>query len=193
MRKLRAGDGIVYGIADPDTMKTVYIGETIGTMTSRLFQHLASATSLGSKSYDTPFMQWVRSLVLTGRIPIVYQLETVKSIGDGAVDKKSRLEAEAFWMRQLENRGSVLLNSIRSDVNRRVHSKRTVNERREIAMKGVASQTKEQRSEKARKRWASTTGDQRSESARLREQRKGPEVRRPAAIKAWKTKRGNAQ
>lgn len=192
MRKIRAGDGIVYGIADPDTLQTVYVGETLGTMTSRLFQHISAATNPRAKGYEGKFMRWVREIVLSHRIPVVYALEFVKSCGNGAKDKRLRVEAEKFWIGRKSQFGAVLLNANRSEVNRLLHSSRSQEERREIVLKGVRSQTSEQRSRKAAKRWVGTTAEQRSDFASHREIEKGPEKRRAAALKAWETKRAKA-
>lgn len=153
MRKIRAGDGIVYGIADPDTLQTVYIGETLGTMTSRLFQHLATSTRIGDRLFDTEFNRWLRSIVISGKIPLVYLIETVKSTGDGSLDKRKRLEAETFWIKRMSS-VNPLLNAVKSTTSAKVHSLRTAEERSEIIRKAWAGRSPEHRSEIAHKIWA---------------------------------------
>ena len=152
-RSLRAGDGIVYGIADPDTMQTVYVGETLGTMTSRLFQHLATSTRIGDRLFKTEFNRWLRSIILSGKVPLIYLLETVKSTGDGALDKRKRLEAETFWIKRMSASGP-LLNALKSTTSTKVHSLKTAEERSEIARKAWIGRSPSRRSEIARKVWA---------------------------------------
>jgi len=64
------------------------------------------------------------------------------------------------------------------------HSRKTSEERREIALRSAAAQTPEQRSAAVRKGKASMTPEQRSEAARLGRASMTPEVRRDISLRA---------
>lgn len=161
----QAGTGFIYGIADPVTMQTVYIGETVKSISSRLFHHLSKSLDPFWKWFDNPFPKWLREHVINDRFPIVYLLETLESSGDAQVDKRSRLSAEKFWIEQMTHRGVVLFNADRSEVSRKMWAQKSTEERSEIARKVAARKTSEMRMQQASHASRSVSKSKRVESA----------------------------
>ena len=74
-----AHDRVVYGFADPDTREMRYIGKTITGM-RRIWKHAYKARSGSS---ECPHLyNWMRSLTVHGKAPVVVAIEYVDCGGD---------------------------------------------------------------------------------------------------------------
>lgn len=97
--------GFVYGIADPSTMETVYIGETTQSILRRLHFHCVAAFDRKNEFHD-----WIMKFILDGKQPIVYLIETIEMEDNRRISKRKRWEAEQFWIQRYRSMGCSLFN-----------------------------------------------------------------------------------
>lgn len=162
--------GCVYGLADPRTMQTRYVGESShDSPFPRLGGHI------GGCGEQSPLAEWIRELLASGTAPISYTIEAVPDSDNPRRDKTRRLRAEDFWISWHRAMGSDLLNKVVTPEERSARSSR-----------GAASMDPEARRQRSRKGWtvqkqAAMTGAYLALS---------PERRSEIARKSWKTRLG---
>jgi hypothetical protein len=91
-------EGVIYALCDPDTLEIRYVGQTRVSTERRLKQHIYAA------SRGKPFRssKWIRSLVASGRRPVLQVLEIVN---------KTELDtAETAWIKDLRTLEARLTN-----------------------------------------------------------------------------------
>lgn len=90
----------IYGLFDPQSMECRYIGKTNGGLSTRLRAHISDVKR--GRTY-IPRHRWIADLLLSGREPIIQQIDSVSP---------DRWEAaEQFWIAHYRNQGCKLLNA----------------------------------------------------------------------------------
>lgn len=105
--------GYVYGLSDPKTGKTHYVGETTQTLMARLGGHIqAMLDGRSSTAKNKELKEWISGLITAGLSPRIYLLEEIILGGDQKVDKRTLWDAEQRWKKVLRERGEPLMNKV---------------------------------------------------------------------------------